>query len=164
LWANSRDLIGIFIQITGPSLSVWANPVQFSLNGQSTPPGRRACRRSTQRRRPTLSSRSQGRLEYISCLQTYLPEGIIPSRAAESALTQQALLGHHPPLGHPCCGRHRLCDVPGLQLESGVEGLEPPRVSEVRPLSVSMGPASLPPPCLRFSDHVAGAGLISCLL
>jgi hypothetical protein len=30
LWANFRDLIGIFSQSVGPSLAIWANPVQFS--------------------------------------------------------------------------------------------------------------------------------------
>jgi hypothetical protein len=30
LWANFRILTGIFIQSVGPSLAVWANPVQFS--------------------------------------------------------------------------------------------------------------------------------------
>jgi hypothetical protein len=32
LWANFRALIGIFSQSVGPSLAIWANPVQFSLN------------------------------------------------------------------------------------------------------------------------------------
>ena len=31
LWANFRALIGIFSQTFGPSLAIWANPVQFSL-------------------------------------------------------------------------------------------------------------------------------------
>ena len=31
LWANVRALIGIFSQSVGPSLAIWANPVQFSL-------------------------------------------------------------------------------------------------------------------------------------
>jgi hypothetical protein len=31
LWANFRDSIGIFSQSVGPSLAIWANPVQFSL-------------------------------------------------------------------------------------------------------------------------------------
>jgi hypothetical protein len=31
LWANFRALIWIFSQRVGPSLAVWANPVQFSL-------------------------------------------------------------------------------------------------------------------------------------
>jgi hypothetical protein len=31
LWANYRALIGIFSQISGPSLVIWANPVQLSL-------------------------------------------------------------------------------------------------------------------------------------
>jgi hypothetical protein len=31
LWANFRALIGIFSQRIGPSLAIWANPVQFSL-------------------------------------------------------------------------------------------------------------------------------------
>ena len=30
LWANFRDLIGIFSQSVGPRLAIWANPVQFS--------------------------------------------------------------------------------------------------------------------------------------
>jgi hypothetical protein len=30
LWANFRALIGIFSQSVGPSLAIWANPVQFS--------------------------------------------------------------------------------------------------------------------------------------
>jgi hypothetical protein len=30
LWANFRALIGIFSQRVGPSLAIWANPVQFS--------------------------------------------------------------------------------------------------------------------------------------
>ena len=30
LWANFRNLIGIFSQSAGPSLAIWANPVQFS--------------------------------------------------------------------------------------------------------------------------------------
>ena len=102
---------------------------------------RRACRESTHRRRPTLSPRSQGRLKYISRLQTYLLEGIMPSRASERAIIQQALLGHPPPVGHPGHGPPRLCDIPGLQLEAG----GPPRVSQVRPLALS-GPVSLPPP------------------
>jgi hypothetical protein len=29
LWANFRDLIGIFNQSVGPSLAIWATPVQF---------------------------------------------------------------------------------------------------------------------------------------
>jgi hypothetical protein len=29
-WANFRALIGIFSQSVGPSLTIWANPVQFS--------------------------------------------------------------------------------------------------------------------------------------
>ena len=28
-WANFRTLVGIFSQIVGPSLAIWANPVQF---------------------------------------------------------------------------------------------------------------------------------------
>jgi hypothetical protein len=32
LWANFRALIGIFSQSFGPSLTIWANPVQFSFN------------------------------------------------------------------------------------------------------------------------------------
>jgi hypothetical protein len=32
LWANFRALIGIFSQSVGPSVTIWANPVQFSLN------------------------------------------------------------------------------------------------------------------------------------
>jgi hypothetical protein len=31
LWANFRALIGIFSKTVGPSLAIWANPVQFSL-------------------------------------------------------------------------------------------------------------------------------------
>ena len=31
LWANFRARIGIFSQTVGPSLAIWANPVQFSL-------------------------------------------------------------------------------------------------------------------------------------
>ena len=31
LWANYRALIGIFSQFSGPSLVIWANPVQLSL-------------------------------------------------------------------------------------------------------------------------------------
>jgi hypothetical protein len=31
LWANFRALIGIFSQSVGPSLAIWANPLQFSL-------------------------------------------------------------------------------------------------------------------------------------
>jgi hypothetical protein len=31
LWANFRVLLGIFGQSVGPSLTIWANPVQFSL-------------------------------------------------------------------------------------------------------------------------------------
>jgi hypothetical protein len=31
LWANFMDLIGIFSQNVGPSLAIWANPMQFSL-------------------------------------------------------------------------------------------------------------------------------------
>jgi hypothetical protein len=31
LWANFRALIVIFSQSVGPSLAMWANPVQFSL-------------------------------------------------------------------------------------------------------------------------------------
>jgi hypothetical protein len=31
LWANFRALIGIFSQSVGPSLAIWANPVQLSL-------------------------------------------------------------------------------------------------------------------------------------
>ena len=30
MWANFRALIGIFSQSVGPSLAIWANPVQFS--------------------------------------------------------------------------------------------------------------------------------------
>jgi hypothetical protein len=30
LWANVRALVGIFSQIVGPILAIWANPVQFS--------------------------------------------------------------------------------------------------------------------------------------
>ena len=30
MWANFRVLIGIFSQCVGPSLAIWANPVQFS--------------------------------------------------------------------------------------------------------------------------------------
>ena len=32
LWANFRDLIGIFSQSVGPSRAIWANRVQFSLD------------------------------------------------------------------------------------------------------------------------------------
>ena len=32
LWADFRALIGIFSQIVGPSLAIWANPVQFSFH------------------------------------------------------------------------------------------------------------------------------------
>jgi hypothetical protein len=35
LWANFKALIGIFSQSVGPSLAIWANPVQFSLLGQA---------------------------------------------------------------------------------------------------------------------------------
>ena len=34
LWANSRALIGIFGQSVGPSLAIWANPVQCSFKGE----------------------------------------------------------------------------------------------------------------------------------
>ena len=34
-WANFRTLIVIFIQSVGPSLAIWANPVQFSLQRQT---------------------------------------------------------------------------------------------------------------------------------
>jgi hypothetical protein len=30
LWANFRALVGIFSQSVGPSIAIWANPVQFS--------------------------------------------------------------------------------------------------------------------------------------
>ena len=40
LWANFRALIGIFSQIIGPSLAIWANPVQFSFVGQGVRPRR----------------------------------------------------------------------------------------------------------------------------
>jgi hypothetical protein len=30
LWANFKALVGIFSQSVGPSLAIWANPVQFS--------------------------------------------------------------------------------------------------------------------------------------
>jgi hypothetical protein len=31
LWAKFRDIIGIFSQNARPSLTIWVNPVQFSL-------------------------------------------------------------------------------------------------------------------------------------
>jgi hypothetical protein len=35
LWANFRALINIFSQSVGPSLAIWANPVQFTLKASS---------------------------------------------------------------------------------------------------------------------------------
>ena len=32
LWANFMALVGIFTQSIGPSLAIWANPVQFSFD------------------------------------------------------------------------------------------------------------------------------------
>ena len=34
-WANFEALIGIFSQSVGPSLAIWANPVQFSFVGRA---------------------------------------------------------------------------------------------------------------------------------
>ena len=36
LWADFRALTGIFSQSVGPSLAIWANPVQFSFQRVST--------------------------------------------------------------------------------------------------------------------------------
>jgi hypothetical protein len=33
LWADFNALIGIFNQSVGPSLAIWTNPAQFSLDG-----------------------------------------------------------------------------------------------------------------------------------
>ena len=38
LWADFRELIGIFSQTVGPSLAIWANPVQFPFRGATICP------------------------------------------------------------------------------------------------------------------------------
>jgi hypothetical protein len=54
LWANFRPLIGIFSQSVGPSLTIWANPVQFSFR---MPPSSRPPRRRTGSARPGAGGR-----------------------------------------------------------------------------------------------------------
>jgi hypothetical protein len=59
LWANFKALIGIFSQSVGPSLAIWANPVQFSSKWPRAVwgAGRRARHRRQRRAHASLAGR-----------------------------------------------------------------------------------------------------------